>query len=252
MLPGYFQELNPEEADRSYSGIYGGGTISGGTYSRSMLGSAYCWLGPNNGGIGEHMTIDGGAHQVFGVVTQGCGAGSDRWVTAFKVAVSVDGDSFEYVDEAEIFPGNSDTGTKAYHYFRTPYTARYVRFYPVTWTLTSYLALRAGAARIEQGTTVAGRLSALWLRRSARLTRAANATAATVTAALATAVAAAAPAPAPSAAATLAATTHATAAPATPHTPPAAPPPPAPPPPAPHPAAPTNHSTPPVPPRPYH
>ena len=194
MLPGYFQELNPEEADRSYSGIYGGGTISGGTYSRSMLGSAYCWLGPNNGGIGEHMTIDGGAHQVFGVVTQGCGAGSDRWVTAFKVAVSVDGDSFEYVDEAEIFPGNSDTGTKAYHYFRTPYTARYVRFYPVTWTLTSYLALRAGAARIEQGTTVAGRLSALWLRRSARLTRAANATVATVAAAVASFVAAVAPA----------------------------------------------------------
>ena len=109
-----------------------------------MLGSAYCWLGPNNGGIGEHMTIDGGAHQVFGVVTQGCGAGSDRWVTAFKVAVSVDGDSFEYVDEAEIFPGNSDTGTKAYHYFRTPYTARYVRFHPIMWSLTSYLALRAG------------------------------------------------------------------------------------------------------------
>jgi len=40
------------------------------------------------------------------------------------------------------FGGNSDRNTERYHYFSSPFVARYVRFHPVEWH--KHIGMRAG------------------------------------------------------------------------------------------------------------
>jgi hypothetical protein len=77
-----------------------------------------------------------------GVMTQGR-ADKDQWVTSYKVQYSDDGVNWQYVDNGEIFTGNTDRNTLQTSLFSTPVVARTLRIVPQTWY--GYLSLRFDA-----------------------------------------------------------------------------------------------------------
>ena len=56
------------------------------------------------------------------------------WVTSIKVAYSMNGKTWDYVENGKVFPANSDTTTKVKITFSEPVYARAIRIYPQTWT----------------------------------------------------------------------------------------------------------------------
>nr|XP_008249942.2 lactadherin isoform X1 [Oryctolagus cuniculus] len=75
---------------------------------------------------------------VTGVVTQGASrAGSAEYVKTLKVAYSLDGRKFQFIQEADgsgdkVFAGNVDNSGLKTNLFESPLEAQYVRLYPVT------------------------------------------------------------------------------------------------------------------------
>jgi hypothetical protein len=58
------------------------------------------------------------------------------WVTAYRIAHSVDGIRWQFVGEGEIprlFAANSDNQTEVRHEFKMPIKARFLRVYPQSW-----------------------------------------------------------------------------------------------------------------------
>lgn len=92
----------------------------------------------------QWLQVDlGSLHWVTAVATQGrCLTGQrhshiSQWVTVYAVSASVDGRTWDRVQE---YQGNTDSESVVTNQFRTPVEARYVRFLPVAWS--SSIAMR--------------------------------------------------------------------------------------------------------------
>jgi F5/8 type C domain/von Willebrand factor type A domain len=89
--------------------------------------------------VGEWLQIDlSGEKLIFTVATKGRVQNYQQWVTSYKLAYSLDGSTWlDYkVGDAEVvFTGNIDMQTEVRNDLKVPVTARYVRFYPLTWEL---------------------------------------------------------------------------------------------------------------------
>ena len=57
----------------------------------------------------------------------------DRWTKTLKVAYSLNGRTWSYVDEGAIFQANSDRNSKVPIVFANPVFATTIRLYPQTW-----------------------------------------------------------------------------------------------------------------------
>ena len=64
---------------------------------------------------------------------QGRGDQSQGWVKTVKIAYSINGRTWNYVDKGSIFNANSDRNTKASILFETPVYARTIRIYPQSY-----------------------------------------------------------------------------------------------------------------------
>ncbi|XP_023653560.1 lactadherin-like [Paramormyrops kingsleyae] len=77
--------------------------------------------------------------RISGIITQGAkDFGVVRFVSAFKVAYSTDGQTWSVIEDPEtktdkIFPGNSDNNTHKKNFFEPTIWARFVRVLPWTW-----------------------------------------------------------------------------------------------------------------------
>ncbi|XP_030845647.1 retinoschisin-like [Strongylocentrotus purpuratus] len=85
-------------------------------------------------------------YRIDGVSTQGR-VHRVQWVTDYKINYSVDGITFDTVQDIltypatdKVFAGNSDTDTVVYNALPQPKVCRYVRLLPVDWF--SKIALR--------------------------------------------------------------------------------------------------------------
>ena len=93
----------------------------------------------------QWLEVDlGTLHWVTSVATQGRALASTRhankseWVTAYSVAVSVNGHDWQPVDD---FAGNTESETVITNQFTVPVEARYVRFLPSAWS--GHISMRA-------------------------------------------------------------------------------------------------------------
>lgn len=134
--------LNPPELDRSYSSVYNN-SAPGTGLARSMLDSSASWSPASGFIIGsEYMQIDLGANKtISGVVTQGR-YDFTQWVTSYKVEYSTNETNWFWVDNENVFTGNSDQNTKVTNSFTTNVSARYIKIYPVTFN--GWPSMRAG------------------------------------------------------------------------------------------------------------
>ena len=71
----------------------------------------------------------------------------DAWVGSIKVAYSLNGVSWDYVEDGKVFPANSDRYTKVHINFAEPIYARAIRIYPQTYK--THIALRFDAIYID-------------------------------------------------------------------------------------------------------
>ncbi|XP_008068804.1 lactadherin [Carlito syrichta] len=82
--------------------------------------------------------------RVTGVVTQGASrAGTHEYLKTFKVAYSLDGHTFSFIQDSEklgdkVFVGNVDNNSLKINLFEVPVEAQYVRLFPVSchWACT--------------------------------------------------------------------------------------------------------------------
>ncbi len=61
-----------------------------------------------------------------------------QWVRSYQFAYSVDGKSWQFVDDGgkpRLFQGNGDSHTEVRHELREPIKARYLRFHPRSWSM---------------------------------------------------------------------------------------------------------------------
>ncbi|XP_030838479.1 EGF-like repeat and discoidin I-like domain-containing protein 3 [Strongylocentrotus purpuratus] len=78
-------------------------------------------------------------HRIFRLATQGRQNCCPQWVTSFKIACSIDGVSFETVQDLgipcieKVFDGNIDQDTVVNNTLPVPQVCRYVRLLPLTW-----------------------------------------------------------------------------------------------------------------------
>ncbi|XP_035673277.1 uncharacterized protein LOC118413827 isoform X1 [Branchiostoma floridae] len=104
----------------------------------SQEGTGSWCAGQNNNQ--QWLQVDIGAETtVAGVITQGRSSNIyPQRVTSYKLRFSRDGITWStYLDKLgreKIFAGNSDQDTEVRHLLDPPVTARYVRFWPQTWT----------------------------------------------------------------------------------------------------------------------
>jgi hypothetical protein len=85
----------------------------------------------------DWIQMDAGSCKVFrGVRTRGRGDGHQQWVSRFRLSFSTDGLSW-FSDEA--FTGNTNTADIVEHIFPAGVLARYVRLYPMEWTVHACL-----------------------------------------------------------------------------------------------------------------
>ena len=61
-------------------------------------------------------------------------------MTSIKVAYTVNGRHWEYVDNGAIYQTNSDGNSKVAVNFKTPVYARGIRIYPISWS--NHIAMR--------------------------------------------------------------------------------------------------------------
>ena len=57
----------------------------------------------------------------------------NEWVTGVKIAFTVNGKFWDYVNDGQVFQGNSDRTTKVRTTFEEPIYARAIRVYPISW-----------------------------------------------------------------------------------------------------------------------
>ncbi|XP_035673302.1 EGF-like repeat and discoidin I-like domain-containing protein 3 [Branchiostoma floridae] len=106
--------------------------------SQGGWAGAWCAAHPLN--TNQWLQVDVGAETtVAGVITQGrSGDTHQQWVTSYKLRFSRDGSTWStYLDKLgreKVFSGNTDQDTEVRHLLDPPVTARYVRFWPQTWT----------------------------------------------------------------------------------------------------------------------
>lgn len=118
----------------------------------ARLNSPGGWLAQRSS-EGQYMQWDTGMVQsIIGVVTQGHRT-EDKWVTSYKVSVSVDGSSWRWVQCGAAFDANSDRNSKIETHFHEPAMARHVRIYPITWQ--GGIGMRAGAVVCERACNMA-------------------------------------------------------------------------------------------------
>eukprot|EP00057_Strongylocentrotus_purpuratus_P006726 XP_011661200.1 PREDICTED: EGF-like repeat and discoidin I-like domain-containing protein 3 [Strongylocentrotus purpuratus] len=86
-------------------------------------------------------------HRIFRLATQGSqDTEFSEWVTSFKIACSIDGFSFETVQDLstpgtdKVFNGNSDRDTVVNNTLPVPQVCRYIRLLP--WTWDEHISLR--------------------------------------------------------------------------------------------------------------
>ena len=134
--------LNLEESKRTYSTVWNDENIGTG-HARSMIWSAQAWSSKTNNVNGEWVQMEfNKVSRVIGVVTQGRKDYS-QWVTKYRVATSMDGITYTYVDggpsfhkdtfvnAGKVFEGNKDRGQQVKNIFESPVLrAFYVRIYP--------------------------------------------------------------------------------------------------------------------------
>jgi F5/8 type C domain/von Willebrand factor type A domain len=100
------------------------------------------WQPANNSGMNftnDWLQVDlGQPVRISAVGTKGRANDQQwvQWTASYKLAVSLDGVTWSFLSEAGsdiIFLGNTDTQTEVRNALAVPVTARYIRFYPITW-----------------------------------------------------------------------------------------------------------------------
>jgi hypothetical protein len=89
------------------------------------------------------LVIGNAAYMVTAIGTKGrfnpCILGiCSQWVTAYRLAYSVDGASWQYLEEEggpRLLEGNSDRLTEVRHDLPVPIRARFLRFHPQSWNM---------------------------------------------------------------------------------------------------------------------
>ena len=124
----------------AYSGTYNNYRIgSDGTYWKN-------WS-PARNQKGEWIQVTSDVPRIWtGIITQGR-TDTPYWVTSVKVAYSMSGNYWHYVDDGAIFQANSDKTSKVPNYFKTLVYARSIRLYPMTWS--SGIGMRFEATFID-------------------------------------------------------------------------------------------------------
>ena len=128
--------------------------LKSGVYSSSAPGYGYDRLDTEDGWIVMGAEVgnvwyqnDAGSQiSVSGVATQGRKS-ANQWRKQYKVKVSLDGASWQFVDGDHtvrdgVFKGKTNRNTRVAGRFTQPVEARYVCIYPVQWK--TFAALRAG------------------------------------------------------------------------------------------------------------
>jgi hypothetical protein len=138
--------IAPPDYKMAYSSVWNNDPLGKG-HARGRLRSKQGWSALNNK-IGEWMQLNTGEIQsIAGVVTQGRRDSSQR-VTAFKVQVSDDGDTWVDVECGRVFKGNTDANTKLQTRFKNPVHTQYVRILPVKWN--AHMSMRASVLICER------------------------------------------------------------------------------------------------------
>jgi hypothetical protein len=138
--------ISPPDYKYAYSSVWNSDSLGKG-HARGRLRSRQAWSALKNQ-VGQYMQIDSGEVQsIAGVVTQGR-RNSNQRVTAFKVAVSNDGDVWIEVECGRVFQGNKDANTKLKTRFRKPVRARFVRIYPQKWN--GHMSMRSAVLVCER------------------------------------------------------------------------------------------------------
>ena len=142
---------DPNEAQRSYSGYYASGL------NQSKFYSTTAWsVDDKNNLPNEYVQLDLLQNQLFaGLQTRGRGDGQEQWVTKYKVAYSTDNITYTYINNGQVFTGNSDTDSSYQNIF-SPVTARWVRVYPVEYFSHPSMRLRLVIDAWNVVTNVAG------------------------------------------------------------------------------------------------
>ena len=129
--------VNPEYDKHSASSIYNNDSI-GVAHGRGRLNSIQGWS-PADYNRNQWYQIDLSSEQkIIGLVTQGRGD-LPQYVKSYKVKVSIDGNTWTYVDNGRIFKGNNEKTVdnpdlEVRTKFTNPIISRYVRVYPVTYS----------------------------------------------------------------------------------------------------------------------
>jgi hypothetical protein len=141
---------DPKEAQRSYSGYYSG-------MNNSTFNSTTAWSVDVKSNVpNEYVQLDLLQNQLFaGLQTRGRGDGQQQWVTKYKVAYSTDNITYTYINNGQVFTGNSDANTSYQNIFPRV-TARYVRVYPVEYFSHPSMRLRLVIDAWNVVTNVAG------------------------------------------------------------------------------------------------
>jgi hypothetical protein len=123
--------LDPPEASRTYSSVYGNDNIGHG-HARSMLDSPQAWSSAHNK-AGQWMQIDAGYNaEIMGVVLQSR-LNSWQMVTKFKVYTKMDGHHWASVDGGRAFTGNQWHDQQLMVGFKNTIKARHVRIEVLGW-----------------------------------------------------------------------------------------------------------------------
>jgi hypothetical protein len=67
----------------------------------------------------------------------------DQWVKTYKVASTLDGVNWAWVDGGRTFSGNTDRNSHIQNKFRKTVSARALRIHPVSWN--NHISLRFDA-----------------------------------------------------------------------------------------------------------
>ena len=133
--------LNPAYSQCSASSVWDNNPI-GYMHGLGRLDSSRAWLPAQCcNSVGQWWQIEvGSILAVAGVRTQGRKDNNQR-VTSFKVYASTDGSSWWWVDNGQVFTGNSDSSTYVNNLFAAPVSAGYIRIYPQSWN--AYMSMRS-------------------------------------------------------------------------------------------------------------
>lgn len=138
--------ITPPDYKLAYSSVWNNDPLGKG-HARGRLRSKQAWSALKNK-VGEWMQFNTGEIQsIAGVVTQGR-RNSNQRVTAFKVEISDDGDTWVEVECGRIFKGNKDANTKLKTRFKNPVRAQYVRILPQKWN--GHMSMRGSVLVCER------------------------------------------------------------------------------------------------------